>query len=296
MPSRGRAGTIARSSCFACVDRYPVSGPRPKRRLGQHFLFDPRLLARIADATLAGPADTVLEIGPGPGGLTAALAARAGRVIAIEKDPEVLPGLRARVPDVVILEADALDVEWHAAAGHPDPARFIVAGNIPYNITSPLIDKALGSPLPARVVFLVQKEVAERLASGPGSGEYGALSVGVQAVARVEQLFTVPAGAFKPAPKVDSAVIRLTPLDRALVPAARRESFRRFVVAVFGLRRKQLQRALRAVTGLPGEEVVAILEEMGVAPSARAETLTPAQFAELHERIAPSIDASARGR
>lgn len=262
-----------------------MSGSRPKRRLGQHFLFDPRLLARIADATLAGLDDTVLEIGPGPGGLTAALTARAGRVVAIEKDPDVLPALKSRAPDAVILAADALESDWHAAAGHPDPARYIVAGNIPYNITTPLIDKALEPPLPARIVFLVQKEVAERIASGPGSGEYGALSVGVQAVARVEKLFHIPAGAFKPPPKVDSAVIRLTPLDAPLVPEARRASFRRFVVALFGLRRKQLQRGLRAVTGYPVETVTALLHDLGIDPAARAETLTPLQLAELHRRV-----------
>lgn len=262
-----------------------MSASRPKRRLGQHFLFDPRLLGRIADATLAGPGDTVLEIGPGPGGLTTALVARAGRVVAIEKDPDVLPGLRSRAPAAVILEADALETDWHAAAGHPDPSQFIIAGNIPYNITSPLIDKALEPPLPARVVFLVQKEVAERIASGPGSGAYGALSVGVQAATRVELLFHVPAGAFRPPPKVDSAVIRLTPLDAPLVPEDRRASFRRFVVALFGLRRKQLQRGLRAVTGHPGETIVALLEGLGIDPAARAETLTPGQFAELHRRV-----------
>lgn len=262
-----------------------MNSSRPKRRLGQHFLFDPRLLARIADATLSGPDDTVLEIGPGPGGLTAALTARAGRVVAIEKDPEVLPGLRLRARDAIILEADALDTDWHAAAGHPEPSHFIIAGNIPYNITSPLIDKALEPPLPARIVFLVQKEVAERIASEPASGEYGALSVGVQAVARVEKLFPVPAGAFRPPPKVDSAVIRLTPLDQPLVGEDRRAAFRRFVVALFGLRRKQLQRGLREVTGHPAATIVALLEGMRIDPTARAETLTPAQFGELHRRV-----------
>ena len=282
----GRAATTGRCSSSASGDGHRVSGSRPKRRLGQHFLNDPRLLARIADVTGAGAGDTVLEIGPGPGGLTAALASRAGRVVAIEKDPDVLPALRQRVPEVVILEADALEIDWHAAAGHPDPAHFIVAGNIPYNITSPLIDKALDAPLPARIVFLVQKEVAERIASGPGSREYGALSVGVQALARVERLFAVPAGAFVPPPKVDSAVIRLTPLGAPLVPEAGRQSFRRFVVALFGMRRKQLQRGLRALTEHPADAVVALLQGMGIDPAARAETLTPPQFAELHLRVA----------
>ena len=262
-----------------------MRGSRPKRRLGQHFLYDPRLLARIADATLAGREDTVLEIGPGPGGLTSALVARAGRVVAIEKDPDVLPALRGRAPEAVILEADALDADWHAEAGHPEPPRFIVAGNIPYNITSPLIDKALVPPMPARIVFLVQTEVADRIASGPGSRAYGALSVGVQAVARVEKLFAVPAGAFQPPPRVDSAVIRLTPLEAPLIPPDRRDSFRRFVIALFGLRRKQLQRALREVTGQPGERVVALLDSMRIDPVARAETLTPRQFADLHARV-----------
>ena len=114
-----------------------MSGSRPKRRLGQHFLSESRSLARIAAATEAGPGDTVLEIGPGPGALTAALLDRGARVIAIEKDPDVLPALRRRAPSVELIEGDALDVDWTALS----PT--IVAGNIPYNITSPLIDKAL---------------------------------------------------------------------------------------------------------------------------------------------------------
>src|SRR5690606_19708448 len=116
-------------------DTNRMSGARPKRRLGQHFLFDPRVLGRIADATLAGPEDTVLEIGPGPGGLTRALLERGARVVAIEKDPDVLPALRSRAPEATVLEADALEADWRAAAGYPDPGRFVVAGNIPYNIT-----------------------------------------------------------------------------------------------------------------------------------------------------------------
>ncbi|MCI0689943.1 MAG: 16S rRNA (adenine(1518)-N(6)/adenine(1519)-N(6))-dimethyltransferase RsmA, partial [Sporichthyaceae bacterium] len=205
--------------------------PRPKHRLGQHFLTDPRILARIADALEAGPEDTVLEIGPGSGGLTAALAARAGRLIAIEKDRDLVPELRERFPRATIIEGDALDLDWRALVEREaGPTQYLLAGNIPYNITSPLIDHALEPDGPARVVFLVQKEVADRVTAATGSSEYGALTVGVQAVARAERLFAVPAGAFRPRPRVDSAVLRLTPLERPLVAAASRRAFRGLVV------------------------------------------------------------------
>ncbi len=128
-----------------------MTHPRAKRRLGQHFLSDPRILGRIADALEAGPGDTVLEIGPGPGGLTAALVERGGRVVAIEKDPDLVPALRARFPGATIVQGDALEEDWHALAGGP----FLAVGNIPYNITSPLVDKALQPPRPRRIVFLV---------------------------------------------------------------------------------------------------------------------------------------------
>ncbi|HET7601878.1 MAG TPA: 16S rRNA (adenine(1518)-N(6)/adenine(1519)-N(6))-dimethyltransferase RsmA, partial [Gemmatimonadales bacterium] len=223
--------------------------PRAKRRLGQHFLFDPSILSRIAAATLAGPGDTVLEIGPGPGGLTAELLKLGCRVAAIERDRDMLDPLQARAPDAQVIEGDALELDWHAVAGHPPADRWIVSGNIPYNITTPLIDQALTPPMPARVVFLMQEEVAARLAAAPGSKAYGALSVGVQAAAQVERLFGVPAGAFTPAPKVSSAVVRLTPLATPTVPIERQAEFRRFVAALFSRRRKQLAGSLRQVTG-----------------------------------------------
>jgi 16S rRNA (adenine1518-N6/adenine1519-N6)-dimethyltransferase len=254
--------------------------PRAKRRLGQHFLADPRLLARIADALEAGPDDTVLEIGPGPGGLTGPLARRAGRVIAIEKDRDLVPALRARFPSIDIREGDALDLNWHALA--PPNTRLLVTGNIPYNITSPLIDKALLPPRPERIVFLVQKEVADRVTADPGTRAYGALSIGVQAVARAEPLFTVPAGAFRPRPKVDSAVLRLTPLTHPLIADERRESFRALVVGLFGFRRKQILRGLRELTEWEAERLSDVLAEAAIPETVRPEVLSPAEFVRLH--------------
>ncbi|HJR51985.1 MAG TPA: 16S rRNA (adenine(1518)-N(6)/adenine(1519)-N(6))-dimethyltransferase RsmA [Gemmatimonadales bacterium] len=251
--------------------------PRAKRRLGQHFLTDPRILQRIADALGASAADTVLEIGPGPGGLTEALAGSAARLVAIEKDADLVPALRARVPSATVVEADALEADWHALAG----PEFLVAGNIPYNITSPLIDKALAPPRPRRIVFLVQKEVADRVGAAPGSEAYGALSVGVQAVARAERLFTVPAGAFHPRPRVDSAVLRLTPMAAPIVSDEEVERFRRLVVGLFGFRRKQLGRGLRELTGWDAGAVEGALAAGGIAASARPETVPPAGFAAL---------------
>lgn len=251
--------------------------PRAKRRLGQHFLTDPRILQRIADALGATPADTVLEVGPGPGGLTEVLVPAAAKVVAIEKDADLVPSLRARVPGATIVEADALEADWHALAG----TDFLVAGNIPYNITSPLIDKALAPPRPRRVVFLVQKEVADRVGAAPGSEAYGALSVGVQAVAGAERLFTVPAGAFHPRPKVDSAVLRLTPLAEPVVHDEEVEPFRRLVVGLFGYRRKQLGRGLRELTGWDAGRVERALAAVGIPAAARPETVSPAAFAGL---------------
>jgi 16S rRNA (adenine1518-N6/adenine1519-N6)-dimethyltransferase len=250
---------------------------RAKRRFGQHFLADPRLLGRIADALAPTRDDTVLEVGPGPGGLTAALLERAGRVVAIEKDSDLVPDLRARFPGATIVEGDALEVDWRAAAG----PRLLVTGNIPYNITSPLIDKALEPPRPKRIVFLVQLEVAERVTARPGTPEYGALSVGVQAVARAERLFTVPAGAFRPRPKVDSALLRLVPLEEPLVSDEEVRAFRRLVVGLFGFRRKQLLRGLRELTGWGAPLLEELLGRLGIPASLRPEVVAPQGFVRL---------------
>ena len=253
------------------------------RRLGQHFLNDPKILARIVDALDCSPGETVIEVGPGQGGLTRELLARGIQVIAIEKDRELAENLRAssvvrRASDLTIVDADALTVDWHAQlprTTHDAPrTTFKIVGNIPYYITSPLIDKALTPPLPERVVFLVQDEVADRLAAPPGGKTYGALSVNVQAVCRVEKLFTVAPGAFKPAPKVRSALIRLRPLAEPLVQYGEIKALRAFVTACFSKRRKQLKNAVPMVTERQ-------LRELGFDPTIRPERLPPSAFVRL---------------
>jgi len=250
------------------------------RRLGQHFLTDPKILDRIVDALDVRPGETVIEVGPGHGSLTGVLLDRGAQVIAIEKDRGLAENLRAsyvvrRASDLTVVDADALTVDWHAQLPRTtyDARRtaFKVVGNIPYYITSPLIDKALTPPLPERVVFLVQAEVADRLAAKSGTKTYGALSVGVQAVAHVEKLFTIAPGAFRPPPKVRSALIRLTPLADPLVGPDEIAAFRTFVTACFGRRRKQLK---NAVPGMNERE----LRALGFDPMLRPERLSPEAF------------------
>ena len=250
-----------------------------KKALGQHFLSDRGILRRIADALEPADGETVLEIGPGRGTLTEILASRASRLAAIEKDRDLVPRLRERFPEVEVIEGDALELDWHAIAG-PGPRSII--GNIPYYITSPLIDKALTPPRPRTIVFLVQKEVADRVAAPPGGADYGALTVGVQSVARVERLFRVAAGAFSPPPKVDSAVLRITPVAAPLVADEEVTGFRRLVVGLFGFRRKQLIRGLRELTGASAETVVGWLGRAGIQPTRRPQELSPAEFVSLY--------------
>jgi 16S rRNA (adenine1518-N6/adenine1519-N6)-dimethyltransferase len=263
-------------------------------RLGQHFLTDPRLLDRIVDGLDPGPDDVVIEIGAGRGALTDRLAHRVSRVIAIEKDDALAEALGAgrgargqtSAGSVTVVTGDALQLDWREllAPEHDRPrsplpaARFKLVGNIPYYITTPLIQKALSPPAPKVIVFLVQKEVADRLGAAPGSKVYGALSAGVQATARVERLFVVRAGAFRPPPKVDSAVVRLTPLPQPLVGPTDQHQWRRFLAGLFSRRRKQLGTNLRALTGREKEVVQAMLGELGLDPEARPETLSPAEL------------------
>jgi 16S rRNA (adenine1518-N6/adenine1519-N6)-dimethyltransferase len=254
--------------------------PPPRKRFGQHFLKDTRVLDAIVSAL--GPLEgrTVVEIGPGRGALTDRLVERAGRVIAVELDRDLAAFLRDRYadrPHVQIVEADVLKVSLATLAQGP----YVLAGNVPYYITTPILFHALESPRPDVAVYLVQKEVAERLASAPGNKTYGALSVNVQAVAHVELIKRVPPSAFNPAPAVDSAVIRVTPLATAVVNAEHESRFRSFVMAAFGLRRKQLVRVVRTVSALSAEQALAAIVASNLTPDVRPEVLSAEEFAQL---------------
>ena len=267
---------------------------RARKRFGQHFLTNPRILSRIVDALDPAKGDRVLEIGPGRGALTAELVARGAKVTAIEVDRDLVPVLRERFPGVEVIEGDALELDWHDVMRGQSLNRsiaeslnrpFLLTGNVPYNITSPLLDKALIPPRPARIVFLVQKEVADRITASAGSTDYGALTVGIQTVASAERLFKVPAGAFNPPPRVDSAVVRLTPRLTRLIGDAEAAGFRRFVTGMFGFRRKQLTRGLRELTRWPADRVSTVISRLGMDPTARPEVLEAAQFVALFREL-----------
>ena len=258
--------------------------PPVLKKYGQHFLSDRKILGGIVDALGPSTADTVVEVGAGRGSLTDILVERSGRVIAIEIDRALAEKLGERYRDrsnVSVLQGDILETDLPAVAG-PD---FLLIGNVPYYITTPIVFKALDPPIPRRSVFLVQREVAERMAATADTEPYGALSVNVAVVADVENVMSVPAGAFQPPPKVESAVVRLTPRPTPLVDLESLSAFRAFVQAAFGLRRKQMVRVLRTVKAIPAEKAGKLLEQAGIDPAARPEVITPEQFADLFRLV-----------
>jgi 16S rRNA (adenine1518-N6/adenine1519-N6)-dimethyltransferase len=213
------------------------------------------------------------------------LLAQAARVVAIELDRDLAAAVRSRFagdPRLTVLSADVLSVALAEAAGSAD---YVVAGNVPYYITTPILFHALRAPRPARAVYLVQREVAERVVAAPGTKTYGALSVNVQAVARPAIVGTVAAGAFVPPPTVESAILRIDPAPEPVITDAEQSAYAAFVIAAFGLRRKQMRRVLRTLRGLDAGGATALLADAGVAPDARPETLSPAQFAALWRRL-----------
>ncbi|HEY2375105.1 MAG TPA: 16S rRNA (adenine(1518)-N(6)/adenine(1519)-N(6))-dimethyltransferase RsmA [Gemmatimonadaceae bacterium] len=254
--------------------------PPVRKSLGQHFLNDRRILGRIADALELRGSELVIEIGPGRGALTEILLERAGHIVAIEYDRALAALLRERYSGdsrVTIVEHDVLDLNFGELAKGP----YVLVGNVPYYITTPILFRSLTRPRPERAVYLVQREVAERIVSPPGNREYGALSVNVQAVAKAELLFHVSRGAFHPPPRVDSAVLRLTPRVDPVISASEEQEFRSFVQAAFGMRRKQMRRVLRELWNLDAANAERILAAAQIDPAVRPETLSPVEFARL---------------
>jgi 16S rRNA (adenine1518-N6/adenine1519-N6)-dimethyltransferase len=261
--------------------------PRAKRSLGQNFLVDPNLQRRIVEAITPEPDDEVMEIGPGLGALTRHLAGRVRRLVLVELDDALAERLEreyAGEPSVEVVHADVLTVPLEQISN--DPARLKVIGNIPYNITTPILFSLLERrPRPREIVIMIQREVADRILAPPGSKTYGALAVGVQAVADAERVLNVGRGAFRPVPDVESSVVRITPHPPPPLSEADELRLRRLTRAAFGQRRKQLQRILRDAYGLDLEQVERLGQEMRLDLRDRPETLSPERFIELARRL-----------
>jgi 16S rRNA (adenine1518-N6/adenine1519-N6)-dimethyltransferase len=273
----------------ALLDKY---GLRAKKSWGQNFLGDDAILSDIARLAVPRPGALVVELGAGLGHLTARLVARGARVVAVERDRDMATVLRGELGDrVALVEADAVRMDYaavlreHGGTAAPT-ARLSVVGNLPYHLTSPILFSLLDqAAVVERAVFLVQREVAERLAAAPATHDWGILSVLLQREADVSIERIVPPGAFLPPPKVESAVLcaLFRPPEHEVRDAAR---FRRLVKAGFAQRRKTLGNALRAARLAEPEALAAALAAAGVDPGRRGETLTVAEWAALERALA----------
>ena len=260
--------------------------PQAKKALGQHFLVDNHYIGRIVAAIRPQPDDLMVEIGPGPGALTRPLLETLRKLHVVELDRDMVARLEAEFPAerLSIHRADALRFPFGELG--PD---LRVVGNLPYNISSPLLFHLAEYAVGIRdMCFMLQKEVVDRMAAVPATPDYGRLSVMLQARFRVDKLFTVPPGAFRPPPKVDSAIARLTPLPLEAVPYRDHAVFAEVVARAFGQRRKTLRNTLK---GLLDDAMFATLD---IDPGRRGETLSVAEFAAIANSLA-SRPAETRG-
>jgi 16S rRNA (adenine1518-N6/adenine1519-N6)-dimethyltransferase len=261
--------------------------PRARKRFGQHFL-EAAWVTKLINAVKPAKDDTFLEIGPGAGALTKPLAPRVGRMIAVEIDRDLAADLPLEVPaHVRVVEADFLEVELgDLLRDERLPVRVI--GNLPYNVSSPILFKLLhaaaGGAVLQDATLMLQKEVADRLVARPGSGDYGALAIQVALLADVERLLTLPPGAFRPQPKVTSAVVRLR-FHPAAVDIGDQRTFERVVRGVFLQRRKTLANALKPVADALGQSSAEMIERAAVDGSKRPEALTIEEFARLSRAV-----------
>ncbi len=264
-----------------------------KRSLGQNFLVDPALQRRIVAAVGAGPGDSILEIGPGRGALTDHLVATGAHITAIELDDALAAALTVRyadTPRVAIAQGDILATELPALI--PAWSRTRVVGNIPYNITTPILFHLLRPPLPADIVLTLQAEVADRILAEPGNRSYGALSVGVRVHACATRLFGIPRTAFRPVPRVESVTLRITPHAPPPLTAAEATRIRTLTRAAFGWRRKQLGTIVRRHPDLRSvaRPVLAALAARGLSHSLRPEQLSVQDFVALARAAASDGD------
>jgi 16S rRNA (adenine1518-N6/adenine1519-N6)-dimethyltransferase len=268
---------------------------RPRKSLGQHFLHDPGILARIVAAIRPQPDDPMVEIGPGLGALTRPLLERLGHLHVVELDRDLAARWRTEAAaglNLTVHEGDALEFDFGALIpapvtvpsppdGEVTPGKLRIVGNLPYNISSPLLFHLAGYSAHIRDMhFMLQKEVVDRMAARPATPDYGRLSVMLQARFRVEKLFNVPPGAFSPPPRVDSAVVRLLPLPREAIPYRDARRFAEVVARAFGQRRKTLRNSLKGLVDEAGFRAARI------DPGRRAETLTVEEFARLADHAA----------
>ena len=259
-----------------------------RHALGQHFLANGSVLQKIVRVIAPAETDVIIEIGAGKGALTFALAGGAGHVMAIEKDPSFLPFLRDKEgPRLTVIEADVLDVDFREVlkrAGTP-PGGAKLVGNLPYSLSSPILFKALDSgDLFARCVFLIQKEVAERVCARPRSKDYAPLSILVQNAFEARIEFKVSPGSFSPPPRVESAVLSLTKRAQPLYPVADEARFRALLWAAFAHRRKFLVKNLE-MSGIVRARIEDAFRLLGLAGNARAEELSIGQFASLYRSL-----------
>ncbi|MBO4901821.1 MAG: 16S rRNA (adenine(1518)-N(6)/adenine(1519)-N(6))-dimethyltransferase RsmA [Lachnospiraceae bacterium] len=263
-----------------------------QKKYGQNFLIDAHVLDKILDAADIQADDFVLEIGPGIGTMTQGLCRRAREVVAIEIDKELIPILKETLSaydNVSVINADVLKTDLRGLISEKNAGKPVkVVANLPYYITTPIIMNLLEEQLPLHsITIMVQKEVAERMQIGPGTKEYGALSLAVQYYAKPEIVANVPANCFTPRPKVGSAVIRLTLHDKPPVDAKDASHMFRLIRASFNQRRKTLVNGLYNAPDLhyDKEQIAEVLKDMGLSEDVRGETLTLEQFAGLSNRL-----------
>ena len=268
---------------------------RMQKKYGQNFLIDANILRKIVEAAQITQEDCVLEIGPGIGTMTQYLAEAAGQVVAVEIDRELIPILDDTLSsynNVTILCEDILKVDLSALAEQNGGKPVKVVANLPYYITTPIIMALFESHMPlASITVMVQSEVAERMQTGPGTKDYGALSLAVQYYAKPEMVARVPASCFLPRPNVDSTVVRLTRYEKPPVDAADETFLFAVIRASFNQRRKTLANGLANAGGLgvTRGQVEAVLEEMGLSKTVRGETFTLEQFSELSNRLLRAV-------